>query len=429
MKLLSTTIALVFALGALLTGAVTVGAYPLDGYEYTGISRLEGFRLAQEGKVRGRKLPVGGLLTLEEVEIRLTDRKDFEIPPENPTFQSQIRKLLGREANRYGVAVLDLTDIDNPRYAGHRDEARLNPGSVGKILVGLGLFQALAEAYPDDPQARHKILRTAQVTADEFILSDHHKIPLWEPGDSRIRYRPLQKGDTANLYTYLDWMFSASSNAAASMNQRELLLIKRFGKDYPLSETAIDAFFRDTPKGELSDLLTEALHRPVDRNGLDSDDLRQGGFFTWRGKQKVPGKNSYATPRALMNYLVKVEKGTLVDEFSSRELKRLLYMTQRRIRYASSPALRESAVYFKSGSLYKCREEAGFTCGKYMGNVYNILNSVAIVESPYHDPPLHYMVVIQSNVLRKNSAVVHQTLGTRIHRLIESFHRSGKSTE
>jgi hypothetical protein len=30
------------------------------------------------------------------------------------------------------------------------------------------------------------------------------------------------------------------------------------------------------------------------------------------------------------------------------------------------------------------------------------------------------MVVVMSNVLRKNSAVAHQTLATRIHRLIEA---------
>ena len=33
--------------------AVLAGAYPLDGDQYTGISRLEGYRLAQEGKVAG----------------------------------------------------------------------------------------------------------------------------------------------------------------------------------------------------------------------------------------------------------------------------------------------------------------------------------------------------------------------------------------
>ena len=97
-------------------------------------------------------------------------------------------------------------------------------------------------------------------------------------------------------------------------------------------------------------------------------------------------------------------------------------MTQGRIRYASSPALYNAAVYFKSGSLYKCKKEPNFKCGKYQGNVVNRLASLAIVESPAAERQLHYMVVVMSNVLRKNSAVAHQTLATRIHRLIESFH-------
>ena len=127
-----------------------------------------------------------------------------------------------------------------------------------------------------------------------------------------------------------------------------------------------------------------------------------------------------------MHYLVKLEQGKLVDEFSSREIKRLLYMTQGRIRYASSPALADAAVYFKSGSLYKCKPESGFECKKYQGNVKNMLNSVAIIEAPAADPQLYYMVVVMSNVLRKNSAVVHQTLATRIHRMLQAYDKVGK---
>jgi hypothetical protein len=85
-------------------------------------------------------------------------------------------------------------------------------------------------------------------------------------------------------------------------------------------------------------------------------------------------------------------------------------------------------VYFKSGSLYKCKEEAGFTCRKYHGNVVNMLNSVAVIESPAAQRKHHYMVVVMSNVLRKNSAVVHQTLATRLHRLIEGYHRKEGAT-
>ena len=84
----------------------------------------------------------------------------------------------------------------------------------------------------------------------------------------------------------------------------------------------------------------------------------------------------------LLRWLIKLEQGKLVDVFSSREIKRLLYMTQRRIRYAASPALEDAAVYFKSGSLYKCQPEPGFTCRAYEGNVENRLNSAAIIEAP-----------------------------------------------
>ena len=50
------------------------------------------------------------------------------------------------------------------------------------------------------------------------------------------------------------------------------------------------------------------------------------------------------------------------------------------------------------------------------------MNSVAIVESPAGAPRLFYLVALMSNVLRKNSAVDHQTLATQIHRLIEKRH-------
>lgn len=59
----------------LATGAICV-AYPLDGSENTGIARLEGYRLAQEGKVRGRRLPPGALLKTVQVDLRLLGLPD-----------------------------------------------------------------------------------------------------------------------------------------------------------------------------------------------------------------------------------------------------------------------------------------------------------------------------------------------------------------
>jgi hypothetical protein len=264
------------------------------------------------------------------------------------------------------------------------------------------------------------LLRDTQVTADGFIVHDSHDVCFWD--GKWLSYRPLRQGDTASLWTYLDWMLSASSNAAGSMVMREMLLLAHFGREYPVDEAQIKAFFRTTSKANLSALLGQAMQGGIERNGFDPKALQQGGFFTHAGKVKVPGKGSWATPRELVRWLLALEEGRIVDVWSSREIKRLLYITQHRIRYASSPALRDAAVYFKSGSLYRCRAEAGFVCGKYQGNVINLLNSVAIVEQPAHERRLHYMVVVSSNKLKVNSAVAHQTLGTRLQRLLEKRH-------
>jgi hypothetical protein len=119
-----------------------------------------------------------------------------------------------------------------------------------------------------------------------------------------------------------------------------------------------------------------------------------------------------------MRYLLRMEQGRLVDEFSSREIKRLLYVTERRIRYASSPALAEAAVYFKSGSLFECAPEKGFTCKPYAGNVKNYMNSATIVEYPAQGRKVYYMSTLVTNILRKNSAAEHQALATRIQQLL-----------
>jgi hypothetical protein len=50
------------------------------------------------------------------------------------------------------------------------------------------------------------------------------------------------------------------------------------------------------------------------------------------------------------------------------------------------------------------------------------MNSVAIIETPAGENRLFYIATLISNVLLKNSAVDHQTLATRIHRLIEKAH-------
>ena len=407
-----------------------VQAYPIDGYTETGIRRVEGVRLVEEGTIPGTKQPPGALLPTAAVDLRLLDYRNMELPSPDPLFTKEVLGLLGSRANQYGIAVLDLSNPEKPRYAEHRGDFRQNVGSVGKLVVALGLFQALADAWPDDIEKRREILKNTVVTADAFSQSDHHKIRIFDVDTNKLTRRTMQVGDQGSLWEYLDWTLSVSSNAAAAMTMREAMLLRHFGKDYPVPEAEIERFFKDTPPRELTELFQQTFFEPITRNGLDLEQLRQGSFFTHMGKKKVNGGgNSYGTARELMRYLLRMEQGRLVDEFSSRQIKRLLYMTERRIRYASSPALTDSAVYFKSGSLYECKKEPDFKCGAYKGNVRNYMNSVAIIEYPPGDNRLFYMSTLISNVLRENSAVDHQTMGTRIHRLIQQANPEAQPAE
>jgi len=399
------------------------GAYPLDGYPETGIRRVEGARLANAGEIPGRKQPAGALLSTAEVDLRLLNYRDMNLPEPDPAFSKQLVKMLGSSASHYGIAVLDISDPDKPRYGEHRGDYKQNTGSVGKLIVALGLFQALADAWPDDIEKRRKILMKTIVTADEFSHWDHHKIRIFDVENRKLTRRTMKDGDQGSLWEYLDWTLSVSSNSAAAMTMREAMLLQQYGKAYPPSEEEIKRFFKETPRTELTALFQKTFFEPITRNGLDLDLLRQGSFFTRTGKQKVAGGgNSYGTARELVKFTLRMEQGRLVDEFSSRQIKRLLYMTERRIRYASAPALRDSAVYFKSGSLYSCKKEPDFKCGKYMGNVRNYMNSLAIIETTVNNYQLDYIAALISNVLRVNSAVEHQTFGMRIHRLIEKAH-------
>ncbi len=412
-----------FCVLLLLSISIQSAAYPLDAYPATGIRRIEAARLAVLGKMRGSRQPLGALLPTSLVELRLLDHPDLVLPKPDPEFTARVLQLLGNKANRYGVAILDLSDLDHPRFAEHRSDVKQNVGSVGKIAIAVAVFQALADIYPDDIEARKRLLRDAVITADEFIQKDHHVVRLWNPETGSFSIRKLQQGDQGSLWEYLDWTLSASSNAAASMVMKNALLLKHFGRDYPVSNEMADRFFQESSRSQLRKLYEQTFLTPLTRNGLDLRNFRQGSFFTRYGKQRVPsGYNSYGTARELLRFLLLMEQGRLVDIFSSREIKRLLYMTERRIRYASSPALRDSAVYFKSGSLYSCKTEPGFKCKKYHGNVKNYMNSVAIVETPVGIKRLYYLTTLISNVLYKNSAVDHQTLATHIHRLIEADH-------
>ena len=190
-----------------------------------------------------------------------------------------------------------------------------------------------------------------------------------------------------------------------------------FGERYPeLTEEEATAYFKETPRKELTDLSNDVVNLPLRNLGITADEWRLGSFFTSGANTYVGDKGgSIGTPYGLMKFLVQLEQGNVVDAASSLEMKRLMYMTDRRIRYAQSPVLKEAAVYFKSRSLYKCDRSKGEECGKYMGNVQNFMNSVIIVEHPDN---CRYMVVLMTNVLRKNSASDHLYLASAIDKVV-----------
>ncbi len=416
-------LAIITSLALVLISTQKLDAYPIDGYDYSGIKRLEYYRLANLGEVKGTQLPNGSLMNLEDVKPRLLNSDSAsELPENDPELARKLKKAIPGGAGRYSITLLDLSDPDNIAYAEHNPNYVNNVGSVGKFLVAMALFAKLAELYPDDIAARIDILKNTVVTADRFSQTDSHTVRYWDVEARKLKRHPIRIGDQASLWEYLDWMISPSSNSAAAMVQRELMLLSHYKHDYPVDEATQKDFFKSTPKKELSAIFLDTMLQPLKSHGVDTEKLRQGSFFTRGGKNVVSGTNSRGNTRELIKLLYLMEKGELVDEFSSTEIKRLMYNTERRIRYASHPALHDSAMYFKSGSLYKCVAEEGFSCGKYKGNKLNLLASLAIVESPSTDHKLHYLVVVHSNVLKVNSAVAHQTLGLRIQRILEKRH-------
>jgi len=313
-----------------LLGCSCVAAgYPLYGSEERGILRLQQARLAHEGLIPGRQKVAGELLPLDAVDLRLQHAQQLELPPPDPRFSAEVRSLLGPYADAISLAVLDLSDPDAPLYAGYRDTLPYQPGSVGKLVAAAALFQALADAWPDDLEKRFAVLRDTVVVADEIILEDAHDVRLWDPESRTLTRRPLQIGDSATLWNWLDWMLSASSNAAASVCMQQTLLLAHFGRQYPVTEAEAQRFFEETPRQELQSLFQHSMRRALQRSGIDTTQLRQGSFYTRTGKQLVPGNGSNASDRELLVFLLKLEQGRIVDAFSSRELKRLLYVTDK----------------------------------------------------------------------------------------------------
>lgn len=393
--------------------------YPIDGYSLTGIRRLERLRRILAGEIKGTMPIPGAQKSINDIKLNLLGARGDSLetlPPVDAALQKEIDKLFPNRDESYSLALLDITPGKPFRYAERQPNRQFSPGSVGKLAVIAGLFTELRTIFPDSVEKRRELLKTRMVTADKWIRSDEHEVPIFDPETGKYANRPMKEGDVFSLYELADHMLSASANSAASLVWKEALLMRAFGPDYPPAPEQEQEFFTKTPKKELGDMAFAIVNEPLRAIGIAQRDWQLGSFFTYMASKDIlSGRGSFASPKGLLQYLVALERGKIVDEWSSLEIKRLMYMTARRIRYASAPRLQEAAVYFKSGSLYRCQPEPDFVCKKYMGNVENGMNSVAIVE---HPDGRTYLVGLMSNVLRKNSAVEHQSLATFIDRIL-----------
>lgn len=397
---------------------MSAGPYPIDGYDVSGIRRLMRLQMIMDGTIKDTPPIPGATLSIKDINLNLFEGIKLDsIPPANPELQKSINNLFSGLDAQYSISVLDITSGKEVRYASRKQLAQYQPGSVGKLCVLAGFFTELEKIYPNSFAKRQELMRNRKVKAGKWAMTDSHTVPIFDIETKKLVKRSVVESDEFSLYEWLDNMLSVSNNGAASVVWRETVLMRAFGKEYPtLTQAQADEYFKTTPKPTLTDIAIEVVNEPLRKLGITEDEWRLGTLFTRGAGSYIPGKGgSTGTTEGVMKFLIKLESGQIVDKDSSLEMKRLMYMTDRRIRYGTAPALADAAVYFKSGSLYKCKEEEGYECAKYKGNVTNYMNSVAIIE---HLDGSNYIVVLMSNVLKKNSASDHASLAQSIDKII-----------
>lgn len=400
--------------------------YPIDGYDYTGIKRLYQLKKMQTDSIKNYRIPSGAYKKWSEIQLNLTSRKSDSINKLleiDTDFDSKIRRIT--PSGNYSLSILDMSNPNDLKYASHRENVGYQPGSVGKLAVLLAVFDQLAKICPDSFKDRINYLKSKKVTARYWGTGDHHTIPIYDIENDKLTRRVVIASDEFSLYEWLDHMVSVSNNGAASIMYREAMLMAAFGNDYFfLDEKKAEKYFEETSRDSLTNLSHKVVNQPIRDLGISETEWKLGGFFTYGASRHLSRKGgSIGTPKGLMKFLVQLEQGNVIDKNSSLEMKRLIYLTDRRIRYAKSPRLDDAAVYFKSGSYYKCDRKKDPNCDKYAGNVFNYMNSVIIVEQPNG---VKYIVCLMTNVLNKNSAGAHMYLASKIDDVVNELANTNK---
>ncbi len=163
------------------------------------------------------------------------------------------------------------------------------------------------------------LLRNKSVKAGVWGLTDEHTIPIYNIETNKLVKRQVIASDVFTLFEWADHMMSVSNNGAASILWREVLLMAAFGDKYPdLTQEDADAYFKNTPRKELTDLGNDVVNLPLRDLGITHDEWRLGSFFTRGANTYVGDKGgSIGTPLGLMKFLIQLEQGNVIDEQSS----------------------------------------------------------------------------------------------------------------
>src|SRR2546423_15548253 len=92
----------------MLTTVPAVRTYPLDGAATTGIRRLAGYKLVNEGKIKGSvRIPPGALLRSDQILLRLKGGNSaFDITaatPHDTYLQSRIDRMFWGRHPSYAI--------------------------------------------------------------------------------------------------------------------------------------------------------------------------------------------------------------------------------------------------------------------------------------------------------------------------------------
>lgn len=422
-------------------------AFPVDDYARTGIRRLKFQQDALDGLHRGPKLVPGARWKSADIKLRMRDQgRDFELTnatPKDPILQPALEKVLKQWSwRKYDVVILDISDPAHPRYAAVNENVELTPGSVAKVLVASGVFDQLKQRFPNDIAARENLLKNTIVAADDWAMKDSHDMPFITGANlDKSTSRRVAIGDKLSVWEWMDGALSASNNSAAAMLWREGMLMKLMGGDYPPAKVNAELW-----KGFGRDAMTEAafdiVTKPLRDAGLDPEVFRLRLFFTKGAGKYIRSQPSGATALSLVQWMLRVEQGRMVDEWSSLELKKMLYLTRRRARYLHTHKLDNFAAFFKSGSLFRFKPETTERV-QYEGDLQNVLNSLIEIDTTPPSPeamaavtgpaadvaaktvalnaagkPYVYLVSVMSNELKRNAAEDHARLAEAIHSLV-----------